>query len=84
MRISIFAVAALAIVVCAAPTLAADRECDAQSFASVKAQIDALPEGDMKKMATDHIVMAANSMKGGKVEDCVKQLDEAVEAMGRE
>jgi hypothetical protein len=54
MRTTGFAVAALASTVCVAPTLAADQKCDAQSMASVKAQIDALPEGDMKKMATDY------------------------------
>ena|SRR6476469_4120908 len=58
MKTSVLAIGVVAVAICATSTLAVDRKCDAESISAVKAEIDGLPEGDMKKMATDHVARA--------------------------
>ena len=73
----------LALATLAAPAMAMDMKCDNASMAMMKTDVDGMKDASKKKMATDHMMMAQQSMKAGKMADCKMHMDEAMKSMGK-
>jgi hypothetical protein len=67
----------------AAPAMAMDMKCDEASMSMMKSDIDGTKDASMKKMASDHMMMAQQSMKAGKMDDCKMHMGEAMKSMGK-
>jgi len=77
------AIAAVAVVLASSPVLAAeDMKCDETSMTKMKTMAMGVKDANMKKMATDHMMMAQDSMKAGKMDDCTMHMKEAQKSMG--
>jgi len=75
--------AAIAIAMSSTAAFAMDMKCDDTSMAMMKTETMAVKDAGMKKKASDQMMMAANSMKAGKTDDCMMHMKEAEKAMGK-
>ncbi len=82
MKATIF-VTVIAIAISGTAALAMDVKCDAASMAAMKTDVMAVKDESIKKNANDHMTMAADAMKAGKMDDCVMHMKEAEKAMGK-
>jgi hypothetical protein len=73
----------------AAPVYAQDAmmaKCDDASMMKMQTQMDGMTDPAMKEkkeMASKEMMMAKNSMKEKKMEDCTMHMDKAMKAMGK-
>ena len=63
--------------------MAMDVKCDNASMSMMKTEVDGMKDANMKKMASDHMMMAQQSMKAHKMADCKMHMDEAMKSMGK-
>ncbi|MDW5318517.1 hypothetical protein [Rhizobium sp. PL01] len=81
----VLAVAVLASL-CAAPVYAMDAmKCDDASMMKMQADMDAMTDPAMmekKEMASKEMMMAKDSMKANKMDDCKMHMDNAKKSMG--
>ena len=59
-----------------------DMKCDEATVSKMDTMAMGVKDASMKKMASDHMKMAQDSMKAGKTADCMMHMQKAQESMG--